>query len=264
MSRVRSTRNVLMSAVAAAMIAAGAVSLHAAGSALTPGQSLNPGDFLVSNNGNFTLIYQTDGNLVLYRQDGTPIWWTGTDGTAPGAVSVTSDGDVVMTDADGNAVWATGTGGHAGASLDLQDSGALQLVDRNGSVLFDSGSGGGNQGACGGFGGGSTLQSGDVLCPNSAVTSPSGMFQLVYQNDGNLVLYRNDGVPLWWTGTDGTGGGHVSMEPGGNLSVMSSSGDEVFSTGTDGNPGAFLTVQDDGTVVIFAANGTPIFTAGGQ
>jgi hypothetical protein len=264
MTLARSIRCVLVGSLASATVAITAVGLHAAGNSLSPGQSLNPGDFLISNSGIFTLIYQGDGNLVVYRQDGTPIWWTGTDGTAPGAVSVTGDGNVVMTDANGNVLWAAGTGGHSGDSLMMQDSGAVQAVDGNGAVLFDSGSGGGVEGNCGGFGGGSALQGGQVLCPNDAVTSPGGEFQLVYQNDGNLVLYRNDGVPVWWTGTDGTGAGHVSMEPGGNLTVTSASGAVVFATGTDGNPGAFLTVQDNGTVVIFAADGTPIFSAGGN
>src|SRR5262249_48762841 len=163
---------------AATLLVAGALCgviprLIAAGTALGSGQSLGPGDSLTSPSGAFTLVYQTDGNLVVYQQDGTPIWWTGTDGTDPGAVTLQADGNVVLTDASGDVLWTSGTDGNAGASLMMQDSGALQVIASNGGVLFDSGSGGGSTGDCGGFGGGSTLASGQVLCTNSAVTSPS-------------------------------------------------------------------------------------------
>src|ERR1700730_15943960 len=30
--------------------------------------------------GSLNLVMQTDGNLVLYQQDGTPLWYTGTGG----------------------------------------------------------------------------------------------------------------------------------------------------------------------------------------
>ena len=47
----------------------------ASGNQMLPGQTLAPNEFLTSDNGLFTLMYQTDGNLVLYRNaDDHPLW----------------------------------------------------------------------------------------------------------------------------------------------------------------------------------------------
>jgi hypothetical protein len=41
------------------------------GAFLTPGQYLNTGDYLVSENGLFFAIMQTDGNFVIYQGSGS-------------------------------------------------------------------------------------------------------------------------------------------------------------------------------------------------
>jgi hypothetical protein len=261
MARLRTSLHCIAAALVTAVIVT-APRLLADGTSLGSGASLGPGSSVTSPGGSFTLIYQNDGNLVVYRQDGTPVWWTGTDGTSPGAVTVTSGGDIVMFDASGSVLWRAGTDGHPGDALVMQDSGAVQVVDVNGAVLFDSGSGNGSSGACGGFAGGNTLGSGQILCTNSQVISPSATFFLVYQNDGNLVEYRNDDTPVFWTSTDGTSAGHVSMGSDGNLAVVSSSGDVLWTSGTGGNPGASLVLADDGSLSIVAPGGSVIWTTG--
>lgn len=54
---------------------------------LTAGQRLDANDPVESPNGRFSLVYQTDGNLVLYNWEGSGYWGTGTNGTAPGQVT---------------------------------------------------------------------------------------------------------------------------------------------------------------------------------
>ncbi|MDN4616687.1 hypothetical protein QCD85_01165 [Paenibacillus sp. PsM32] len=49
----------------------------------------------------------------------------------------------------------------------------------------------------------STLNVGETLAKGQMLSSPSGRFNLVMQNDGNLVLYRDAGIPMWDTNTDG-------------------------------------------------------------
>ncbi|MEO7268202.1 MAG: hypothetical protein ABIW49_03225, partial [Knoellia sp.] len=44
---------------------------------------------------------------------------------------------------------------------------------------------------------GDDMQPAEVLDPGGAITSANGLFTFVYQGDGNLVLYRSGGVPLW-------------------------------------------------------------------
>ncbi len=50
----------------------------------------------------------------------------------------------------------------------------------------------------------------------------------VFQHDGNFVIYRNDGHPIW-------------------------------ASNTWGNPGAVLVVQNDGNIVIYRSDGYPLW-----
>jgi subtilisin family serine protease len=69
---------------------------------------------------------------------------------------------------------------------------------------------------------------GQTLTANQAIRSANGLYTLIMQGDGNLVLYNQANQPL-------------------------------FNTGTFGNPGAFLTFQPDGNVVLYRSNGTPLW-----
>lgn len=60
---------------------------------LLPNQSLAPGG---SQNGSFQLIYQNDGNFVVYRAaDGKPTWDSKPAITPPGMAIMQNDGNGV-------------------------------------------------------------------------------------------------------------------------------------------------------------------------
>ncbi|MFI6763768.1 trypsin-like serine protease [Micromonospora sp. NPDC050417] len=80
--------------------------------------------FLTSPNDHFSLLLQSDGNLVLYV-DSIPIWATGTVNGA--RLANQPDGNVVLYAADGAAVWSTGTFGNGPSTLRLHDDGNLVL-----------------------------------------------------------------------------------------------------------------------------------------
>lgn len=96
------------------------------GFGLQPGEVLHPGETRTAADGRFRLIYQGDGNLVLYFA-GTALWHTGTVGTSPGVVTMQSDGDLVVRDETGTPRWASGTSGHPGAYLVVQSDGNLVI-----------------------------------------------------------------------------------------------------------------------------------------
>jgi pimeloyl-ACP methyl ester carboxylesterase len=103
---------------------------------LGPGESLRPGEGRTSANGEFTLWYQGDGNLVLYRNsDGRPLWYTATPGPA-GEAAMQGDGNFVVYSASGQAQWASGTAGHEGARLAVQSDGNLVVYDAYGYPLW--------------------------------------------------------------------------------------------------------------------------------
>lgn len=77
-------------------------------SLMVPGQYLEPGEMLVSENNTFVLVYQKDGNLVLYQLSETtktPTWASNTSGGSPGRTYFDKDGALVIKDAWGGEVW---------------------------------------------------------------------------------------------------------------------------------------------------------------
>ena len=67
--------------------------------------------------GSAKLVFQTDGNLVLYNSDGKARWQSGTYGRGAAKVSFQNDGNIVVYRADNAPLWASGRGfsGHGGS-----------------------------------------------------------------------------------------------------------------------------------------------------
>ena len=103
------------------------------------------------------------------------------------------------------------------------------------------------------------LNPGESLQVDESLTSPNGQFSLRLQEDGNLVLYGQDGQPMWATGTDGQEVSTATMQADGNVVLYSPGGDAVWASNTFGNDGAYLVLQDDGNLVIYAADGAPLW-----
>jgi pimeloyl-ACP methyl ester carboxylesterase len=113
-----------------------------------------------------------------------------------------------------------------------------------------------------GSGGVDELSPGQTLFPGQKRISGDGRFELTFQGDGNLVLYRvADGHPLWATHTYAPDGETV-MQGDGNLVVYDASGVARWNSGTANYPGAGLFVQNDGNVVIYDYYGYPIWATG--
>jgi len=83
--------------------------------------SLYSNDSLTSPEGNLTLTYQSNGNLVLVQDGVGTIWQSGTS-SSPGRAVMQSDGNLVIYNGSDNFVWQAGTGGHPGAFLQLGET----------------------------------------------------------------------------------------------------------------------------------------------
>lgn len=105
----------------------------------------------------------------------------------------------------------------------------------------------------------STLSAGERLYADQRLYSPSGSHVLVYQNDGNLVLYGPSGA-LWASNTVGQPPGFATMQDDGNVVVYRADGVPIWATDTSGMPGAELRVQDDGTLVLYDAGNTSMWS----
>ncbi|MFC0433926.1 hypothetical protein [Kutzneria buriramensis] len=86
-----------------------------------------------------TLVFQSDGNLVVYSQAGVALWDSRTQFLGKSAV-FQSDGNFVIYDGFGRGVWESATTG-SGAQLKFQSDGNLVLYDLAGHAIWSTGTG---------------------------------------------------------------------------------------------------------------------------
>jgi|GEM_PF-6991280 len=90
------------------------------------------------------------------------------------------------------------------------------------------------------FSGGFTLQQKNRI----DVGIPGYSASFIMQNDGNLVVYGNNGQAVWSSRTYGqncsAGRCHMLMQSDGNLVVYNNAA--LWSSGTSGHPGAHLVI----------------------
>ncbi|NHZ97581.1 hypothetical protein F2P46_17895 [Massilia sp. CCM 8734] len=108
-----------------------------AASTLTPNEFLVRGQYLQSPQGAYTLNMQSDGSLVMYRNDGLVRY------------RMSKNGEFAVMQGDGNFVeyskfavplWNTGTHGNPGEWLSVQDDGNLVVYSRLNTPLWTSAS----------------------------------------------------------------------------------------------------------------------------
>lgn len=101
----------------------------------------------------------------------------------------------------------------------------------------------------------------NMLLPNhclvrgSSLISNNGMYELVFDSKGDVVLYnKSDGSVIYHSGTYAPAGivpdAYLRMQGDGNLVVERSGMGTIWASGTEGHPGAFLRVEDDGKIEI--------------
>ena len=223
---------VLLVATAAPAPAAGVL-----GDRLAAGASMAVGDALRSPNGLYTLVLQTDGNLVEYAA-GRPVWTTSTSGRSGARLTLQGDGNLVLRSSANAAIFATYRYASNPQALILRDDGALYTARADGSEYW----GVHPQAA--------VLGPGASIRPGQSLVSSDTQYELTLQTDGNLVLYTTTGVAVWSTSTSGTPMQALTMQADGNLVLRSSAGAAVFNTRTSGRAGASLTVTNGATAVV--------------
>jgi len=229
----------------------------AQGDVMQPGEILNPNQAINSTSGRYTFVYQGDGNLVLYKNysNGTrkALWSSGTNGRSVGICIMQGDGNLVIYGPDGEYIWDTSTDGSVNSRLVVQDDGNIVIYKPDGTPIWASYTVQQNL-PSGPTAQGDVMRPGEVLYPNQSINSSNGRYTLVYQGDGNLVLYKNyrngNRKWLWDSSTDGRPAGVCIMQGDGNLVIYGLDGEYIWDTSTDGNANSLLILQDDGNVTI--------------
>ncbi|MNJ41800.1 D-mannose binding lectin [compost metagenome] len=220
---------------------------------LPPTHSMSPGQYLQSPNKRFKLILQNDINLVLF--DGAAPIWSAQGGqpytnllkpvkAVPNSFYIWYN--LVLVDHTRNRCWTTTSSTPTGATLEaagrraylaLQDDGNLVSIDsiplwnsvpsipstpgHSSSIFFPSGT---------------SFAVGHRYSAGSA--------GLVFQADGNLVLFGANGQALWTSKTPGAA--RAVMQEDGNFVIYNASNVAMWSTRTQGKPGAVGRLQSNG------------------
>ncbi len=122
-------KGVILIALAAIMMA-GCATVPAttyATDLLRAGEELRRGDYLTSLNGQYRLILQRDGNLVLYGPREQTIWSSGTQGMPIEKCIMQGDGNLVLYLSNGQPAWSSNTPRYPGAFLAVQSDGNLVI-----------------------------------------------------------------------------------------------------------------------------------------
>jgi hypothetical protein len=109
-------------AVLALLVPSGAAQAAAGDYRLNPGEALTSEQRLVSPDGQYVLVMQTDGNLVEYAPGNRATWATGTS-SQYSDLEMQGDGNLVVYQPGHVAIWSTGTAG--ALHLEVQNDGNL-------------------------------------------------------------------------------------------------------------------------------------------
>jgi hypothetical protein len=228
-------------------------------SLLPPLQSMTAGQYLLSPNGNYKLLFQPDGNLAMYDlTTGIAVWVA--DNNQPYSTTgplgpyipqeVYMNGTLYLDDQVRSRQWmptlsadARFEGLTTRAHLSLQNDSNLVIIDiqalwaSNTAIPFTPGA-----------------TEARVLDPSVSMTVDAeyvaGAYKLIFQGDGNLVVYDQNMAPVWFSGTANIGATQAVMQGDGNFVISNAAGQPLWYTGTGGFPGAYAQIQANGNFVI--------------
>jgi pseudomonalisin len=158
-------------------------------------KQLNPGDILYSATRAFRLVFQTDGNLVLYAIDDSTLpvditkgkytkalWATGTNGMGVGKCAMQTDGNLVLYTGDIPAP-ASGLGSNSNYILYSNGKplkGLSVTIDVTQDIVCQS----------------VAAQPGTAVWASGTNGHPGAFLRC--QDDGNVVIIGSNGVPISW------------------------------------------------------------------
>jgi hypothetical protein len=226
---------------------------------LESGQSLNPGDYLLSPDRQSVFTLQKDGNLVQYN-DFRPVWFSATNGYTPSRLVMQTDGNLVLYNNVNQPLWNTETAGNPGARLVTQSDGNLVLYSSTNTAIWATYSLArpDNLSTVN-----HTLRSHSTLFQGQQIETADRKYRLVLQPDGNLVLYSQSRA-LWATYTLGEIKPYLVIQADGNLVLYRSNGVPLWHTFTSRQGPSKLVMQADGNLVLYNPVGQPTWNTATQ
>lgn len=106
----------------------------------------------------------------------------------------------------------------------------------------------------------SNLRLGYKFTKNQKIHSPNHQYHLIFQSDGNLVIYDRYKSVIWDSKTTNRGN-RAEFQRDGNLVIYDRRNRAIFSSDTPDRGGRALKIQDDGNLVIYAGGANPIWAS---
>jgi len=113
--------------VGAALLAAPSATASSIPWQMDPGDTLGPGASIASQQNDYVLVMQGDGNLVEYAPHSVVVASTNTQGHPGTVLFMQRDGNLVLRAPGNIPIWASATDRHPGTVLQVQSDGALVL-----------------------------------------------------------------------------------------------------------------------------------------
>ncbi|HDZ3461149.1 TPA: hypothetical protein ACKRZ6_000088 [Pseudomonas aeruginosa] len=217
-------------------------------SSLAPRQVIRDGQFITSPNGKYMLVMQADGNLVLYEDGNRPLW--NTTPVGPGAKAV-MEFNLNMYNKAGQLAWTSNVSTpylfedyKDRAYLVLQNDGDFGIFMDQANwaslVLSKPEVGVKNK----------LIPTGTVMMPGTEYVN--GNYRLVFQGDGNLVIYRISPIAVVWT-TNTMGADKAVVQADGNFVIYKGT-TVLWQTRTATGVPAYLEFTDSGRLSLSQPN----------
>jgi len=254
-ARPRPVRARLVAAVVAlAAVATGLVGTAAPATAapivytgtVPAGATLWPGDSVTSNNGQFQLVMQGDGNLVEYGIGRKVLWSSNTSGKPGAFAQVRANGTLAIVHNNVRvALW--GGAGQVGRNFGVRPDGTMRMINTaNRSVVeFPTYQ--------------DTVGAGNVILPGTVLRSDRTNSRTLTMRADGVLVQSVDGKQIWASKTGGNKNAYASVQPDGNFVIYSAARKALWATGTPGGPGQLL-VQVDGNVVLYGKKDTRVWS----
>jgi len=221
---------------------------------LNNGQQMHSNQYILSDDGRFVLLMQTDGNLVEYTASGS-LWASNTAGHPGAYLGMQSDGNVVIYSSSGTALWSTGPKGIQ--VLKIQTDGNLVARDSAGTAKWANNIVQDTLGLT--YKGDDHLNNGQTLVRKEYLRSSDRRYTVVMHSDGRLKVYAPGWRQLWTSDSGGHANAYLGMQSDGNVVIYTSDG-AVWATGPKGIQ--VLKIQDDGNLVARNSAGTAVWATG--
>jgi hypothetical protein len=112
---------------------------HQSTAKLNINKKLTVGQILYSDNREYYLILQQDGNMCIYDENDKRLWETKTSGKKSSYLIMQSDNNLCIYPSDGSgAIWCTMTNGKGGIVASIDNDGVLRVYNASNQIVWES------------------------------------------------------------------------------------------------------------------------------